>query len=388
MPREFSDLEKITRPRVAGILLRTRLFDLLDGGRNRPLTWISGPGGSGKTTLVASYLDVRELPCLWYQMDEGDGDIATFFYYMGLAAKRAAPRSRRQLPFLTPEYLHGITTFTLRYFESLYSRLKPPFVLVFDCYQDAPRVSKLHEVINHGLSIVPAGIQVVIMSRSGPPPEFARLHANNKLNFVGWDELKFTLDEARDLLRNKGHAELSEEVLKALHSRTEGWAAGLVLLLEGLEDEGITLAVPEKLKRQEIFDYFAKEIFEQCQTETQDFFLRTSFLTKMTPNMADALTGRSDAYRILSELNQKNYFIQRQASESEAYQYHSLFREFLRARAQEYFSAEGILDIKRNAAMVLEASGYIEDAVDLFQNAGEWKEAARLVLTQAPLMIA
>lgn len=388
MQKKFSSLAKITRPRISGIVPRIRLFNLLDTGREKSVTWISGPGGSGKTTLVASYLDDRKLPCLWYEVDEGDGDIATFFYYMGLAAKRAAPRSRKTFPFLTPEYLQDITTFTLRYFENLYGRLKPPFALVFDSYQNIPPDSGLHEVMKDGLSIVPDGIHVILMSRSGLPPEFARLHANNKISFVGWDELKFTLDEARAFFANKGRKEVAEEVLKTLHNRTEGWAAGLVFFSEGLENKVTMLAVPEKLKLEKIFNYFAKEIFEKCQVEMQDFLLSTSFLPKMTPQMVDALTNNTRAHRILSELNQKNYFTQRHAAEAEVYQYHPLFRVFLRARAQESFTPGRTLHIKHNAAKILEAEGHIEDAVGLFRDAGEWREVTRLILTYAPLMAA
>ncbi len=70
---------KISRPRLPVVLARTRLFRLIDKGRNHPVVWISGPAGSGKTTLAGSYLDARKLPCLWCQLDEGDSDIATFF---------------------------------------------------------------------------------------------------------------------------------------------------------------------------------------------------------------------------------------------------------------------------------------------------------------------
>ncbi len=35
------------------------------------MTWISAPAGSGKTTLVASFLEAHKIPCLWYQIDEG-----------------------------------------------------------------------------------------------------------------------------------------------------------------------------------------------------------------------------------------------------------------------------------------------------------------------------
>ena len=101
MKPRTSSIAKINRPASSGAFARTRLLAMLDDCRERPVVWISGPAGSGKTTLVASYLDERKLPCLWYQADESDGDIASFFYYLGMAAQRAAPRNRKPLPFLT-----------------------------------------------------------------------------------------------------------------------------------------------------------------------------------------------------------------------------------------------------------------------------------------------
>jgi ATP/maltotriose-dependent transcriptional regulator MalT len=53
-----------------------------------------------KTTLVASYFYAHSLLCIWYNFDEGDNDLATFFYYMGQAAKRAVFRRKISLPLL------------------------------------------------------------------------------------------------------------------------------------------------------------------------------------------------------------------------------------------------------------------------------------------------
>src|SRR5262249_32739330 len=90
-------LAKTTRPTVTGTVARPRLFRLLDQARRRPATWVWAPPGSGKTTLLATYLASRRLRSLWYQIDEGDADAASFFYYLG----QAAPRRRRPLPLLT-----------------------------------------------------------------------------------------------------------------------------------------------------------------------------------------------------------------------------------------------------------------------------------------------
>ncbi|MGH7419504.1 MAG: hypothetical protein ACREKB_17160, partial [Candidatus Rokuibacteriota bacterium] len=67
---------KRVRPRVSGLVLRPRLFRRLDG--RQPLTWVWGPPGSGKTTLVASYLAARRIRSLWYRLDAGDADVGAF----------------------------------------------------------------------------------------------------------------------------------------------------------------------------------------------------------------------------------------------------------------------------------------------------------------------
>lgn len=200
MEIEAPSFAKITRPKAKGIFPRKRLFRLLDQGKDRPVLWVSGPPGSGKTSLIASYLDARRLRSLWYRVDESDSDIASFFFYLGLAAKKASPRFRKPLPLLTPEYLMGISTFTLRFFENLYGRLNPPFFIIFDNYHSVALGSLLHEVFLNGASIIPEGVKVILISRREPPPVFARLHANDQMEFLEWNELRFTLEESKKIV--------------------------------------------------------------------------------------------------------------------------------------------------------------------------------------------
>ena len=94
-------LAKITRPRLHGILPRERLFRLLDDNGRYPVVWLCAAPGAGKTTLIASYLEARNRPFIWYQLDSGDSDPATFFYYL----RQAAPGKRPPLPLLTSDSL-------------------------------------------------------------------------------------------------------------------------------------------------------------------------------------------------------------------------------------------------------------------------------------------
>jgi len=379
-------IAKIARPRVAGVFPRTRLFNLLDRYLNSSAVWISASAGSGKTTLAASYIKERDIPSIWYQMDEGDADIATFFYYLGCAASKEAPR-RRPLPLLTPEYLQGIGTFTARYFENLFSRLKPPFMIVFDNYQLVPHNSQLHQIICTGLESIPDGINMICISREDPPSVFARPRANGLLGLIDPREIRFTLEEARTMVHVKGLEELSEKAIHALHERTEGWAAGLVLMMEQARLSVNEAAIRSNLTLREVFDYFSHELFERSDHEMREFLLKTAFLPKMTAKMAKTLTGISHAGRILNSLYQRNFFIQSDVQQQPFYQYHPLFRGFLMSRVEDLMTTEQALAIRQDSARVLEETGQIEAAAELFMGAGDWPRLTSLVLSHAPAIV-
>jgi len=230
-----ASLVKITRPVYTGILLRKRLFKLLDHARKKPVIWICSPPGAGKTVLVSSYIEGRRLPSLWYQVDEGDSDAASFFYYMGLAAKNAANSKRRSLPLLTPEYIPGLSTFTRSYFENLYNSLKAPFCLVFDNCQDVPEDSGFYGIIREGFKSIPSGVNVIMLCRNCPPDFLARMEVNHLMEVIGWDDLRLTLEESEGVMRLKLKGRLSKEILQECHNNTGGWAAGLMLILERIK---------------------------------------------------------------------------------------------------------------------------------------------------------
>jgi len=380
-------LAKLTCPSSEGMFSRKRLFRRLDQGRTRPVIFITAPPGSGKTSLVTSYLKDRKLPCLWYQMDEGDADLATFFYYMGLAARKAAPRYRRPLPLFTPEYGRGAPTFARRYFEELCSRLKPPYVLVFDNYQEISSESVIHEIIRAGLSAFPRNMSSVIISRSEPPAAFAAMHAGKKLHVIGWNDLKLTPEESKGIAKLQEIPKPQSKLYEWLHERAGGWAVGLVLLARAVKSQGIDPETLENLAPEKVFDYFSNELFDLLAGPLQDFLLKTALVPTITPGLAEELTGNKSAGRILLNLNRRNYFTEKRTQPEVIYQYHALFREFLMTRAASRFSSGELSGLRREAAKLLETSGQTEDAAELFIQAEAWRELMALIPANARMLI-
>ena len=377
---------KTTRPSFTGVLPRERLFESLDQARKNPVVWIAGPPGSGKTTLAASYLENRELASLWYQFDETDVDVASFFYHLEAAVNARGKRKPVRLPQLTPQHLSGLTGFTRRYFQALYRQLGESFAIVFDGYHEISPRSALHEVIATALSEVPPGGSVVVISRSDPPPSMARLRANRALDVIGWRDLKLTPEESNAIVAQRG-LKLEADRLKELNEKTEGWAAGLVLMLEQAE-AGSWSAPADVSTPQLVFDYLAGEIFAKTDIVTREVLLTTAFLPQMTAEMASTLSGHADAGELLDHLYRNNYFVTlKQTAPQSIYEYHPMMREFVVARANASFSREKRHSLLRISADLLVAQGLVTEAVGLARAASDWERIAEIIRHHAREML-
>jgi ATP/maltotriose-dependent transcriptional regulator MalT len=376
-------LAKITVPRLSRILPRPRLFRSLDGALRGRIQWIVAPPGAGKTALATSWLEERGLSPLWVQLDEGDGDVATFFHYLSQAAALRV-RGRRPLPGFTPEYLTAPGGFARRFFRALCASVSPPFALVLDDYHAIRADSPVHAALRDGLAELPEGAAAVVLSRGEPPAALARLRASGRLDVLRGEPLSLSEREAKAIAALWGYTGRDRATVLALHSRTQGWAAGLVLLLAGWR------TAPREQRADDeraLFDYFAEEVLAHSDTETRTVLLETAALPRVGGEQAVRLTGVARAGEILGDLARRGYFVERHG-EPPVFQYHALFREFLLGRAERALPAERRARVQLAAAAELAAAGQVDDAFQLYARAGGWKEAGGIVCREAPGLLA
>lgn len=385
MARADRQLAKLSRPRIHHAVARERLFASLDAARAAYAgCCVVGPPGAGKTTLVASWLDARDIPGIWYQIDAADSDLATFFHYLGLAVSRFSRAGQRPLPALTPEYAADVPGFARRFFRELASRLLSPASLVFDNYQEVPPEERLHEVLSIAVSELPEDLMLLAISRADPPACYARLIANSRITLLEWDELRFTLPETEAMARLRRGT--TPALASELHERTGGWAAGLTLMLERGHDAGGT--EPDSLRsRDAVFDYFAAEVFDRLDPSEQRALCRTALLPSVSPAAAVALSGDERAPALLDTLYRRHLFTDRRGSAEPRYQYHALFQAFLFRRLTAASSAADMASLQARAAALLVEDGQSDKAVDVLLQAAQYEAAATLIPNVAPSLL-
>jgi len=280
---------KIIPPVYPSVFERLRLLDILTENQHKPLVWVHGSPGAGKTTLVSNWLQQQQARFLWYRMDKDINVSADLFYFLALSAQRNYPRKQINLPVFTAEYADDINTFSMIFFRQLFAVLKQESAIVFDNCQEIENDPDFLNILQVAISDIPEGFQVVCISRNRPNHLFSRLSLSGDLLDINPVLLRFTDTESSDFI-SWLNPEINTQTSIALQLKAQGWAAALVLLSQKQPDN-LQRQTPATNESQNTFDFLMTEILANMDKLSLQFLAKTAVFTQFTVTMAIRMLG-------------------------------------------------------------------------------------------------
>ncbi|MGH9279584.1 MAG: hypothetical protein ACRD12_15975, partial [Acidimicrobiales bacterium] len=361
-------------PPPAGAIARRRIARLLSESRGQVTSVVAGPG-YGKTVAMAQWLLASDGATAWVSLDSYDDNPTTFWRYVIAALRRACPSLGDDAEAMLIERREGDDAFLMALLDGLQGC--GPFVLVLDDFHviGSPEVIAQFTFFAEHL---PAGAELVVVSRFDPPIPIGRWRAGGRLDEIRQRELRFDAVEARDLLRSlHTDADVGELV-----ERTEGWPVALQLLVSAVAHTGAPAGMFHEADRM-LADYLVAEVLDRLDEEDRKLLLSLSVLHHFDAELAVAVSGQHDAGRRLRNLEARNLFLIPLDDRREQFRYHHLLRELL-AQELVWRHHERVAVFHARAARALEGSGDARTAVEHYVSAGDHENAFRLVI--APVM--
>jgi LuxR family transcriptional regulator, maltose regulon positive regulatory protein len=357
---------------------RGDLLAVLDRAAASKVTIISAPAGSGKTSLLRAWAGRPGQPhrLAVVQVPRGQHDAQQFWLaVLGAVRHATGATSGAETPAATPDFNGRVMV------DRVLAELADAhggITLVIDDLHELNSPEALAQ-LTRLLTSLPGNVHAILATRHDLPLRLHRLRLAGELAEIRGADLRFSERETRELLDASGIA-LSQAGVALLQQRTEGWAAGLrlaVISLAGHPDPERFVAEFSGSDRT-VAEYLIAEMLERQPPGVQDLLLRTSLLDRVNGELADVLTGRPGAERILLGLEDANAFVESLDPGRTWFRYHHLFADLLRLELRRTLPAE-IPALHRRAAEWFTGHGQVAEAIRHTQAAGDWPQAARLL---------
>lgn len=377
---------KLTAVESANSYKRRRLIDQLGCILQKKIALVTAGAGWGKTTLIAQTVGEMEWDKVWYRLDESDNDFATFMRYLVAGIQKNRPPFGAELQ----KYLASSRVpskirerLLLEFLAEIEKSIPGHLIIVLDDFhmvQDNPEIAGSMDFL---LRLTPPNLHWVVASRMEPKLPVSSHRARLEVIDLGETDLSFRMDEIAAFFKLARQAHIPESALKKLAEKTGGWAAGLILYFNSLQNNP-SAAEDERLFQisqsdKFIFQYLEENIFCGLADGVKEFMLRSSLLSRLDPEFCDELFGRGNSREILNTLYENHLFTFPCQDESHVFEYHQLMRDFLRDRLYRTIGKDQIDVLHHSIGKLMEHTGDIPGAMNHYLQGGHFEDLSGII---------
>jgi len=381
---------KLHRPPVMDdYVIREKIINELEKNIVKPLSVISAGAGFGKSITVSQWLEQTKYLHTWISLDKEHNDFRIFLIYFCAAINKIFPNALSETNNLLKTTILPSRELLLNSLINDIYDIDQDFIIVLDDYH-LIKEHEIHEFFDEWFRFPPANVHLSILTRRDPPIKTDTLRANGLMTEVRMDKLCFNDEEVACLYKKLLDVNLSNQSLKLLQEKTEGWIIGLRLIsmvIKNQEDiESILKKFDEGLYS--ISDYLISEVLSKHSEQYINYITTLSILDRFCVELLDELLQTenvdnkqiSKGSEIIQWLLKSNMFIISLDLEQKWFRFHHLFQDLLKFQLKEEKPLRQIQIIYKRASNWFEKNNLIIEAIEYAIEADDIDLAIQIIL--------
>ncbi|MFI5211899.1 MAG: BTAD domain-containing putative transcriptional regulator [Ignavibacteria bacterium] len=362
---------------------------------DKKLLLITAPAGYGKTTLINEYIYKGNRTFGWLHINRDVSTVFQLLVYIVFSFKRLksdfGENVLRTISQLSEDTASDINI------DSVIDELTGLFINEFTTAfteQTALVLDDLHEITHHNwhkrffeqlILEAPDNLQIIITTRHLLEINLSGLRAKRDILEITQKELSFGHEEIKLLAKELYSRNYADKDIDYFEEYIGGWVTGIHLVIQALGNNTKVEDITSRFIPENLFEYFADEIFLNQDENIRTFLLSTSYLETFDCDICNELLGINNSAEILEYLSGKNIFIEsiRDITEQDniviKYNYNQLFKTFLMNKSREIFG-EKLFSVFQKIASYFSKSGSYEEAIKYFLLAGDFEASLGLLI--------
>lgn len=323
------------------ILHRSALAKKMKGLYEIPLMIVHSSPGYGKSTALSAFLHTEKKPFGWYSIGKTEQDLLPFLIHVAHALHAAYPQfgegwldDLSQLGERFPR--EDAVQKAAALFINEISALDRDVVLVLDDFHNVQDDGLVGKWMEYLLVHQPGKLHLVISGRSRPDWEILTvMKARGQLLEITEKDLAFQEEEIEVLFHDYYEFPLTENQVRQIYHKTEGWAIAIQMIWQRLKAQGDLDAILNSgaESMDDLFAFLAKEVLLKEPPEMQLFLEQASIFEEITAAVCREVLDCPKAQVLLERASGQKLFLF-EAGEGQ-YRFHALFREFLQQELQK-----------------------------------------------------
>ncbi len=373
MQESWIDVAKLLEPEPPPSRLpRPRLGELAGSAR---LVQLEGGPGAGKTMALLDLVRAaREggASTFWLSLDELDADPATLFHYLVAGVRREIPQFGADVLALLSGDPPPPRLLWQRFGQALAAFNAREVVVALDDVHHLDVAPEIIRALGAATERLPAGLRVLLTSRTRPPLSLRGLQARGLAVQIGPAALAFDEAEVQAFLAALAPAGCVSAAWSVEAARLDGWPLGLALLTSGVGG-----GRPG--------DDVAQELFLAQHVDRRAFMVRAALLAELRADTCLEVLGEREAADELEALAEC-HLVWRLGDG--AYRFPAYLRDFLQAETHNRIPPKELATLHAAAGAHYRRVGRVEAAITHLLTAGSWSEAATACAACFPALAA